>query len=70
MRYAETGFQLEVDLSKGSIDKVETDPRDTELFLGGLGMDLKLLFDRVPPGTDPWSPDNLLIFGNGLLNGT
>jgi len=70
MRYAETGFQLEVDLSKGSIDKVETDPRDTALFLGGNGMDAKLLFDRVPPGTDPWSPDNLLIFGNGLLNGT
>jgi len=70
MRYAETGFQLEVDLSKGSIEKVETDPRDTALFLGGLGMDLKLLFDRVPPDTDPWSPDNLLIFGNGLLNGT
>jgi aldehyde:ferredoxin oxidoreductase len=70
MRYAETGFQLEVDLSKGSIDKVETDPRDTALFLGGLGMNTKLLFDRVPPGTDPWSPDNLLIFGNGLLNGT
>ena len=70
MRYAETGFQLEVDLSKGSIDRVETDPRDTALYLGGLGMNLKLLFDRVPPGTDPWSPDNLLIFGNGLLNGT
>ncbi len=70
MRYAETGFQLEVDLSKGSIDKVETDPRDTELYLGGLGLNTKLLFDRVPPGTDPWSPDNLLIFGNGLLNGT
>jgi len=70
MRYAETGFQLEVDLSKGSIDKVETDPRDTALYLGGNGMNAKLLFDRVPPGTDPWSPDNLLIFGNGLLNGT
>ena len=70
MRYAETGFQLEVDLSKGSIDKVETDPRETELYLGGLGLNTKLLFDRVPPGTDPWSPDNLLIFGNGLLNGT
>ncbi len=70
MRYAETGFQLEVDLSKGSIEKVETDPRDSALYLGGLGMDLKLLYERVPPETDPWSPDNLLIFGNGLLNGT
>jgi aldehyde:ferredoxin oxidoreductase len=70
MRYGETGFQLEVDLSKGSIDRVETDPRDTELYLGGNGINAKLLFDQVPPETDPWSPDNLLIFGNGLLNGT
>ncbi|MFH1950446.1 MAG: aldehyde ferredoxin oxidoreductase N-terminal domain-containing protein, partial [Pseudomonadota bacterium] len=70
MRYAETGFQLEIDLTRGSIDKVETDPRETALYLGGNGMDAKLLYDRVPPGTDPWSPDNLLIFGNGLLNGT
>ena len=70
MRYAETGFQLEVDLSKGSIDIVETDPRETESFLGGIGINAKLLYDRVPPETDPWSPDNLLIFGNGLLNGT
>ncbi|MGZ6231308.1 MAG: aldehyde ferredoxin oxidoreductase N-terminal domain-containing protein, partial [Syntrophales bacterium] len=70
MRYAETGFQLEIDLSKGSIDKVETDPKETALHLGGNGIAAKLLYDRVPPGTDPFSDDNLLIFGNGLLNGT
>ncbi|MGB4222664.1 MAG: aldehyde ferredoxin oxidoreductase N-terminal domain-containing protein, partial [Syntrophorhabdus sp.] len=70
MRYAETGFNLEIDLSKGSIDKVETDPKETALHLGGNGINAKLLFDRVPPGTDPFSPENLLIFGNGLLNGT
>jgi aldehyde:ferredoxin oxidoreductase len=70
MRYAETGFQLEIDLSKGSIDKVETDPKETALYLGGNGIAAKLLFDRVTPGTDPFSPDNLLIFSNGLLNGT
>ena len=70
MRYAETGYNLEIDLSRGSIDKVETDPRETALYLGGNGIAAKLLFDRVPPGTDPFSPDNLLIFGNGLLNGT
>jgi aldehyde:ferredoxin oxidoreductase len=70
MRYAETGYNLEIDLSRGSIDKVETDPRETALHLGGNGIAAKLLFDRVPPGTDPFSPDNLLILGNGLLNGT
>ena len=70
MRYAETGFNLEVDLSKGNIERVATDPRDTELYLGGLGTNTKILWDRVPPEVDAFSPENLLIFGAGLLCGT
>ena len=70
MRYAETGFNLEVDLSRGNIERVATDPRDTELYLGGLGTNAKILWDRVPPEVEPFSPDNLLIFGTGLLCGT
>ncbi len=70
MRYAETGFNLEIDLSRGSIDRVETDPEDTELYLGGLGTNAKIMWERVPPEVGPFSPDNLLIFGAGLLCGT
>jgi benzoyl-CoA reductase subunit BamB len=70
MRYAETGFNLEVDLSRGNIERVETDPRDTELYLGGLGTNAKILWDRVPPEVEPFCPDNLLIFSAGLLCGT
>ncbi len=70
MRYAETGFDLEVDLTTGNIERVETDPRLTELHLGGLGTNARILWDRVPPEADPFSPDNLLIFGTGLLVGT
>jgi benzoyl-CoA reductase subunit BamB len=70
MRYAETGFNLEIDLTRGSIDRVQTDPRLTELHLGGLGTNAKLLWDRVPPEVEPFSPDNLLIFATGLLCGT
>jgi len=70
MRYAETGFNLEIDLSRGSIERVETDPRLTELHLGGLGTNTQILWDRVPPETEPFSPDNLLIFSTGLLGGT
>ncbi len=70
MRYAETGFNLEIDLSRGSTERVETDPRLTELHLGGLGTNAKILWDRVPPETEPFSPDNLLIFSTGLLCGT
>ena len=28
MRYGETGFNLEIDLSRESIERVETDPRN------------------------------------------
>lgn len=70
MRYAETGFNLEIDLTRGSIERVATDPMLTELHLGGLGTSAKILWDRVPPETDPFSADNLLIFSTGLLCGT
>jgi benzoyl-CoA reductase subunit BamB len=70
MRYAETGYNLEIDLSRGNIERVETDPKLTELHLGGLGTNAKILWDRVPPETEPFSPDNLLIFSTGLLVGT
>jgi benzoyl-CoA reductase subunit BamB len=70
MRYGETGFNLEIDLSRGSIERVETDPKMTELHLGGLGTNAKILWDRVSPETEPFSPDNLLIFAAGLLCGT
>lgn len=70
MRYAETGYNLEIDLSRGNIERVETDPALTRLHLGGLGTNARVLWDRVPPGVEPFSPDNLLIFGAGLLVGT
>ena len=70
MRYAETGFNLEIDLSRGNIERVETDPKFTEFHLGGLGTNAKILWDRVPPESEPFSPDNLLIFSTGLLCGT
>ena len=70
MRYGEIGFNLEVDLTRGSIDRVETDPNDTKLYLGGLGTNAKIMWDRVPAETDAFSPDNLLIFSSGLLCGT
>ncbi len=70
MRYAETGYNLEVDLSRGNVERVETDSDLAELYLGGLGTNAKILWERVPADVDPFSPENLLIFGTGLLCGT
>ena len=70
MRYAEAGFNLEIDLTRGNIERVATDPELTRLHLGGQGTNAKILWDRVPPEVDPFSPENLLIFSTGLLHGT
>ncbi|HUL30095.1 MAG TPA: aldehyde ferredoxin oxidoreductase N-terminal domain-containing protein [Thermodesulfobacteriota bacterium] len=70
MRYGETGYNLEIDLARGNIERAETDPKLTELYLGGLGTNAKILWDRVPPEADPFSPDIPLVFSTGLLGGT
>lgn len=70
MKYAETGYNLEIDLTRGNIERVATDPKDTEMYLGGLGTNAKIMWDRVGPEVEAFSPENLLIFSAGLLCGT
>ncbi len=70
MRYAETGYNLEIDLTRGNIERVSTNPEDSQLYLGGLGTNAKIMWDRVAPEVEAFSPENLLIFSAGLLCGT
>ena len=70
MRYAETGYYLEIDLATGNIQKIETDPKLLEDHLGGLGSVVKLHWDRVPPEVKAFDPENILVFNAGLLCGT
>ncbi len=70
MRYAETGYNLEIDLTRGNIERVETDPKLLETHLGGLGTSVKIHYDRVGPEVQAFDPENLLIFSTGLLCGT
>jgi aldehyde:ferredoxin oxidoreductase len=70
MRFAETGYNLEIDLATGNIERIETDPQNLGLFLGGLGTNVKELWERVPPETSAFDSENLLIFAAGLLCGT
>ncbi|HWI52335.1 MAG TPA: aldehyde ferredoxin oxidoreductase family protein [Symbiobacteriaceae bacterium] len=39
-------------------------------FLGGYGLGVKILYDRMQPGTDPLGSENILGFVPGLLTGT
>jgi benzoyl-CoA reductase subunit BamB len=70
MRYAETGYNLEIDLTHGNIERVATNPEDSQMYLGGLGTNAKIMWDRVPPEVEAFSPENLLIFATGMLCGT
>jgi aldehyde:ferredoxin oxidoreductase len=70
MRYAETGVNLEIDLSRGRVEREHSDPGLTALHLGGLGTNARIIWDRVPPEVEPFSPENLLIFSSGFLCGT
>ncbi|OPY87122.1 MAG: putative oxidoreductase YdhV [Syntrophus sp. PtaU1.Bin208] len=70
MRYGETGYNLEIDLATGNIERVETDPKTAETWLGGLGTCVKELWDRTTEKTQAFDAENPLIFSNGLLAGT
>jgi aldehyde:ferredoxin oxidoreductase len=65
----ETTFNLlEIDLTTGEKREVDV-TQDVRKYLGGRGLGAKLLWDRVPEKTDPFSPENILYFGVGPITG-
>ena len=59
-----------IDLSKNKISIKQTPDPLKKLFLGGRGLNSYYLYKMIETGIDPFSPDNVLIFGTGLLTGT
>lgn len=70
MKGAYTGKMLLVDLGAGRVHSEDTDERLLSRYIGGRGLGAKLLYDRLPAGTDPLSPENLLVLTTGALTGT
>ncbi len=64
------GKILNVDLSMGTCETESLDPTIYRDYLGGYGLGVRLLYERMPPGADPLGPDNILGFTPGLLTGT
>jgi aldehyde:ferredoxin oxidoreductase len=64
------GRELYVDLTTGTIEEKTLDLDQAVKFLGGMGLQLRILYDLLRPGTDPFSPDNPIIIGSGPLTGT
>ncbi len=64
------GILLEVDLSRGNVEKVPLSSEDLVKFIGGRGLGMKILWDRLKtPGVDPLLPENPLIFLPGPFSG-
>lgn len=64
------GKVLRVDLSSGRVEEQELSDYLRLNYVGGRGINARLLYDETGPATDPLGPDNRLIFGSGLLTGT
>jgi aldehyde:ferredoxin oxidoreductase len=59
---------LEVDLTQGTSRVVDV-TEDVQKYLGARGLANKLIWDLVPPGTDPLNADNILHIGVGPITG-
>ncbi len=64
-----TGKILWVDLTKKKYVIESYDESLALNYIGGRGFTIRLLWDYLPRGLDPLSPDNLLIFAVGPLTG-
>jgi len=71
MKYAYMGGRLlDVDLSSGRIVVHSIPAALLQKYVGGRGLGARLLYDNLPPGTDPYDPENLLLFVTGPLVGS
>ncbi len=70
MNEAYTNNLLMIDLSRNTHEILPTRKSLSDNFIGGKGFGIKLLFDSLAPGTDPFDSDNLLLFLTGPLTGT
>jgi len=61
---------LEVDLNHEKSNIVAIPEEITLDYIGGRGLGVKLLTERLPFKTDPLNPKNLLIFSTGPFGGT
>jgi aldehyde:ferredoxin oxidoreductase len=64
------GKLLQIDLGAGTTRDVPVPDETFRRYLGGRGLGARLLYDMLPPKTDPLSPENLLIFLTGPLTGS
>lgn len=64
------GCYLLVDLENAKIEKFDFKEDIKRKFLGGYGIGCKYIYENQKANTDPFSPENIIAFMSGPLNGT
>jgi len=65
-----TGTILRINLSTRKSEQQPSEEKLRLQFLGGRGINSRILYREVGPSVEPLSPDNMLIFGSSPLSGT
>ena len=65
-----TGTIARVDLSAGKVTYEPFEEETARKYIGGVGLAAKILWDETHGKTEPFSPENLLVFMTGPLTGT
>jgi aldehyde:ferredoxin oxidoreductase len=64
------GRILDIDLTADKWKLCPLPEESMRTYLGGRGISVKFVYENIPQGTDPLSPENILTLSCGLLTGT
>lgn len=70
MRYGYAGKLLRVDLTNSKIKVEEINESDLRKYIGCTGYAAKLLYQEMPAGVDPLSPEAKVVLATGVASGT
>src|SRR6056297_1621498 len=70
MNYGYCQQALRINLSEGSVKKENLSEDFLKDYLGGRGLNVRRLYDEVPPEVDPLSEKNKIFIAVGPLTGT
>lgn len=70
MNYGYCNQALRINLNNNTIKKETLDPQFLKDYLGGRGLNIRRLYEEVPPEVNPLSEDNKMFIGVGPLTGT
>ena len=64
------GKILRVNLTQWKYMEEPLSPKLARDFIGGAGLGNRIIYDEVPPSTDPLSPESKIVFATGPVTGT